>query len=84
MRVNFSRSEGQLNVTDLCVQKRKLNFDLVESVAAYGQAVLDLSAQRGTLPKERYDLLKGQADTLRLRSTAARLALERHITQHGC
>src|SRR5207237_2134185 len=72
------------SVPDFCEQKKKLNVELGDAVAAYSHAIRDLSIQVAVVPKEQYEALRAHADVLRLRSETARLALEQHISQHRC
>jgi hypothetical protein len=52
--------------------------------SAYNRTVELLRSKLGTLPKAEYDRVRLLSEETRLRCEAARLALYRHILEHGC
>ena len=70
--------------TEVCEEKKRLNLALENAATEYSVTLRGLSAQMAVVPKGVYDQLRSRADALRLKSESARLALERHIAEHGC
>jgi hypothetical protein len=68
----------------VCAEKKQLGVLLENAAKDYSLALRNLSAQIAVVPKDIYDQLRARADGLRLQSESARLALERHIAEHGC
>lgn len=70
--------------TEVCKEKTSLNSELERAATEYSDALRNLSIQMAVVRKDVYEQLRLRADALRLRSERARLALERHIAEHGC
>ena len=54
------------------------------AIHAYRLAVEALHSRLGVVPRETYETMKRDAEAARVRSEDARLALERHLVEHGC
>ncbi|MFT6670006.1 MAG: hypothetical protein ACJAVZ_001469, partial [Afipia broomeae] len=52
--------------------------------ARFSRAVTVLQSKMATSLKEEYDRLQRLVDEARVESEGARLALESHISEHGC
>jgi hypothetical protein len=71
-------------MASLCKEKARLIFQLDDAASAHSQSIRKQSAQMAVLSKEKYEAFRAHADQLRARSETARLALERHLSEHGC
>jgi hypothetical protein len=67
-----------------CQEKARLLEEFRESLRLYGLTVSALTSARPSATKMEYEGLKGSSDQARRRSEEARLALDRHIKEHGC
>jgi hypothetical protein len=67
-----------------CDEKAKLMKTYELTTAEFSEAVTDLRQRMGTVTQSEYNRLSHLADDARLKSEAARLALERHVAEHGC
>jgi hypothetical protein len=68
----------------MCEHHREL-LDLYRQAVSRFSATLEaLRASQGTVSKQEYDRLYGYVEQARMASEQARLALERHVAEHGC
>lgn len=67
-----------------CKEKARLVVDYEAKTARFSRAVTVLQSKMATSPKEEYYRLQRLVDKARVESEGARLALERHISEHGC
>jgi hypothetical protein len=67
-----------------CDEKTRLAQQYEFETAQFSEAVKELSQKIGTSSKEEYARLERVANQSRVKSEQARLALEQHITSHGC
>ena len=67
-----------------CEQKAHLIDNYAAATNEYNRVVKLLRLKLGTSPKAEYDQLQLLTEQTRLRRDAARLALYRHISDHGC
>ena len=69
---------------DVCLKKLALAKDYQTLTAEYSRALEVLNERMGTLTKSEYHRLRRSAETARLQSEMARLAMEQHLQEHGC
>lgn len=67
-----------------CKEKARLVIDYDAKTASFSRAVTVFQGKLATSAKEEYDRLQRRVDEARVESEGARLALERHISEHGC
>ena len=67
-----------------CEDKARLMEEYGLAADEYSRTVNMLRQSMGILPKAEYDQIRNFIEVARLRSETARLALDRHIRQHGC
>lgn len=67
-----------------CSEKARLLHEYEVAAADYSQAVLVLSERSGVMSKDEYTTIREFTEHARARSEAARGALDRHVTDHGC
>jgi hypothetical protein len=67
-----------------CEEKKRLATEYESTTAKFAEAVADLRKKMGTSAKEEYQRLDRAANEARVRSEQARLALEQHVSAHGC
>jgi tRNA splicing endonuclease len=67
-----------------CQEKASLLERYAAETSAYNRTVELLRSKLGTLSKAEYDELRKLTDETRLFCEVARLALYRHIREHGC
>jgi hypothetical protein len=68
----------------LCEEKLRLTRNYQEANARFSDAVSLLAQKMGTVPRDEYERVRHKAEQLRQDSEKARMALERHISQHDC
>jgi len=67
-----------------CEEKARLMERYAAETGAYNRAVEVFRTKLGTVPKAEYDQLRTLTEETRLLCEAARVALYRHIREHGC
>jgi len=67
-----------------CGDKEHLHNLYEMTVADYNRAFAFLRSDLGTLRKADYVKIREYIEVARLKSEDARLALEKHIAEHGC
>ena len=67
-----------------CEERARLLEEYATAVDEFSRTLNILSSRMGVLPKSKYQEIRLFADNCRVRSEVARLALERHINEHGC
>jgi hypothetical protein len=67
-----------------CVEKMSLIDEYAAASDIYHQYVMLLRNKLDTLPKTGYERVRLRTEEARLRCDAARVALYRHSTEHGC
>jgi hypothetical protein len=67
-----------------CLDKERIVSEYEIATARFADAVHELKQNIGTSERSEYDRLLREANEHRIKSEEARLALERHLTQHGC
>ena len=67
-----------------CEQKNRLLREYEAATGSFSVAVIELRRRMGTSPEEEYKRLAQIADDARGKAEGARLALEQHISAHGC
>ncbi len=71
-------------LTMRCDEKFRLVMECTEAAEKYSDSVLDLNARSGVSAHEEYTEQKRVVDDCRAALELARLALDRHISIHGC
>ena len=71
-------------LTMRCDEKFRLVMECTEAAEKYSDSVLDLNAKSGVSAHEEYTEQKRVVDDCRAALELARLALDRHISIHGC
>jgi phage shock protein A len=69
---------------DLCSTKERLLAEYDRATEKYLDALHELRANMATSPKPLYDRLLQASEDARSVSERARIALERHVAEHGC
>jgi len=67
-----------------CAEKARLLAEYEGASKCYADAVAELYRKMPTEPKTEYERLQRAADTARVKSEQARLALEHHVAAHRC
>ena len=67
-----------------CEEKRALLNAYHSATAVFSQQLTNLHAQIGTSSKGEYESMRRSVDEARVRSEETRLALDRHVAEHGC
>ena len=67
-----------------CTEKKRLRHDYEIAVSDHTRAFDISEAFVGTAKKDDYERLYNYVEQARVRAEDARLALERHIAEHGC
>jgi hypothetical protein len=67
-----------------CEERSRLLQAYNDATREFSDRVSALNARIGVTPKHEYDLLERAAEDARLKSEQARIAYERHVTDHGC
>lgn len=67
-----------------CQEKTRLLEEFRESLRLFGLAVRALASARPSATKTEYERLKISSEQARKKSEEARLALDRHVEEHGC
>jgi methyl coenzyme M reductase gamma subunit len=67
-----------------CEEKNRLLREYDAATVSFSSAVSELRRRLGTSPKEEFKKLAQISDDARAKSEGARLALEQHISAHGC
>jgi hypothetical protein len=67
-----------------CEEKTRLLRDHLATQSDYGRAVTLLHEQSGTMFKRDYDAIRMFAEKAEEAVERTRVALERHIAEHGC
>ena len=73
-----------IHLLPACEEKERLRTFYNVSLGAYTAVVNDLIAIRGKTTKEEYDRVRSFLTEARNARDAARRALEKHKTEHGC
>lgn len=67
-----------------CLEKANLLNDYDTAAAEFSRTVRVLNQKMGVMSKEEYVRILRFSEQARIRSEQARLALERHVAEHGC
>jgi len=67
-----------------CEVENTLSHAFERATRAFADAVTDLNQKRSQTDTAEYNRLRIAADMARINSENARLALDRHIVEHGC
>jgi hypothetical protein len=67
-----------------CEEKLRLVAGYESATKKFAAAVTELQEKMGTSPRVEYDRLQRLSDQARNKSEQSRLALEQHVTSHGC
>jgi hypothetical protein len=67
-----------------CAEKGLLLEAYRAATAAFSDQLTMLNEKIGTSSKAEYEALRRSVDGARVKSEEARLALERHVGEHGC
>jgi hypothetical protein len=67
-----------------CELKDTLSHAFERGTWAFADAVTDLNQRRSQTDNAEYNRLRMAADMARINSENVRLALDRHIAEHGC
>jgi hypothetical protein len=67
-----------------CKEKQKLLGDYQSATVQFAAAVDRLHCWRATSAREEYEEFRRASEDARLVSEKARLALEEHVSSHGC
>jgi hypothetical protein len=67
-----------------CEEQQRLRAFYQARVLAHGTAVNDQAVTRGKTSKQEFDRLCAATEKARTNLAASRLALQRHIQEHGC
>ena len=68
----------------ICAEKERLHRDYSVAVSDYQRAFAVMSERVGMLKKGEYENIRSYIEKAREKSEDARLALDRHIAEHGC
>ena len=68
----------------ICADKTRLLKAYQVTTENYARTVTELQQLRATIPIEEYQRLNHACEEARLKSSEARLALEKHIFEHQC
>jgi hypothetical protein len=71
-------------IGEVCDEEIGLVAKYDAATHAYRIAVEALHSRLGVVPKQTYESMRCEAEAARVRSEEARLAVERHVAQHGC
>ena len=74
----------QLQPEKQCEEKVRLMSEYTTATSEFSRTLNTLYRDMGVLRKAEYDRIRGFIEKARTRSETARIALERHILQHGC
>ena len=67
-----------------CEQKQRLLHKYETAVSEYSRSVSVLKNRLGVLEREEYVRIQRFTEEARVRAEEARIALEKHVQQHGC
>jgi hypothetical protein len=67
-----------------CLHKRQFLDAYRAATAVFSSRLTLLNDRMGTSSRDEYERLRQQVDEARVGSEQARLALERHVADHGC
>ena len=67
-----------------CEEKKRLVAEYESTTNKFAAAVKSLQQNMGTSSRADYDRLQRATDRARVQGEQARLALERHVAEHGC
>jgi hypothetical protein len=67
-----------------CAEQSRLRKQYDIAAADYSRAVKVLAERSGVMSIDDYNRIRDFCETARVRSEAARAAMDRHIAQHGC
>ena len=67
-----------------CGENARLVEDRHKAAVAYSQAARALAQKRSICPTSEYKKLRESAYDTRTKCTEARVAVKRHIAEHGC
>ena len=68
----------------MCPVKERLIQKYNDATKNYSRALNTLRAKMGTSSKPQYQQMLQESEEARERSEQARLALQRHVSEHGC
>ena len=68
----------------LCLEKARLVEEYHRAVLEYSQAVRELNSKPTTSTASEHELLRDTANNASIKCKAAHLAIEKHVTEHGC
>lgn len=71
-------------MSDGCATKIAFLLDYSAAANAYSDAVLRLHNRAGSVQRSEYDELFNITEEARGRTESVRLAMEQHISSHGC
>jgi hypothetical protein len=67
-----------------CEEKRRLATEYEATTPKFSKAVAEPRKKTGTSANEEYKRFERAANEARVKSEQARLALEQHVSAHGC
>jgi hypothetical protein len=67
-----------------CKEKARLTIEYQAATETFSMSVTELQIKMGVSSKAEYERLKRVSEESRRHSEHARLALEQHISAHGC
>lgn len=90
--VGFESRTGRLvaaaaaiaDIAMLCAEKDRLVAEHRRAALVYSRAMIALNRKRATTPASEYERLRLAADGASIKCKEARLALKRHMADHGC
>jgi hypothetical protein len=67
-----------------CEEKTRLQRDHLATKSDYGRAVRLLNEQSGTMKKPDYDTIRAYVEKAKGSVERTRMALDKHVAEHGC
>jgi len=67
-----------------CETKARLMNQYTNATSEFSRTLKILNTKLGVMQKKDYEAVRNFVETARVRSETARLALERHVQEHGC
>jgi hypothetical protein len=68
----------------VCAEKTRLLLEYNRATEQYSALLNELHTRMGTVSQAEYQQLRGATEQARMHSEYARLALEDHVSKHGC